>query len=265
MTNFFAALDDSDDERVIAPAPVKEKTKSKKPSKPLEPSKQTNAPRKNGHGDRKTKKGRAPVRDGKRQYDRRSGTGRGREIKKGGGGARNWGSDKDAAKKAEHSASAEKAAAEADDSKLKSDEITEEAPEAEPEPKEVEPVTFSLDEYLAEKAKIQSSNDLFAPKEAKVLESEFAGKAVAAKEADELYFGAGGGKKLRKKNKEKKEVEKLIPSFKVSTPQRPDDRRDGRRGDRRGGRGNRRDGGRKFDRKPDASIDTNDSSAFPSL
>mmetsp|Transcript_11746 Transcript_11746/g.17244 ORF Transcript_11746/g.17244 Transcript_11746/m.17244 type:complete len:129 (-) Transcript_11746:623-1009(-) len=103
--NFFAALDDSDDEgekpKVVASKPTKqEKAKPAPPAAPVEPSKPNR--RKPPHGDRNTKGGRGsrpPARDGKRQYDRRSGTGRGKEIKKGGGGARNWGSDKNDAKK----------------------------------------------------------------------------------------------------------------------------------------------------------------------
>ncbi len=45
--------------------------------------------------------GRIPAHDGKRAYDRQSGTGCGKEIKKEGGGGHNWGSEKINAKKAE--------------------------------------------------------------------------------------------------------------------------------------------------------------------
>merc|ERR1712071_705902 len=83
--------------------PKVKKEKADRQKAVIEPSKPN--PRRQKHDDRNTKsgRGRPPARDGKRTYDRRSGTGRGREIKKGGGGGRNWGSDKNVTKKNEGS------------------------------------------------------------------------------------------------------------------------------------------------------------------
>ena len=121
---------------------------------------------------------------------------------------------------------------------------------------------------MAEKAKIRSDNELFAPKEEKKVENEFNGKAVVKNE-EEDYFGLGAGKKLRKKNKDKKEVETVVANFRVVKPERSDDRDVGRRGDRRGGRGSdgRRGGrGRGGEKKSKGtSVNVLDASAFPSL
>jgi hypothetical protein len=146
------------------------------------------------HGDRNTKHGRggrAPPRDGKRAYDRRSGTGRGKEVKKGGGGARNWGSDKEQAKKAE--GAIDEAAVEE-----KVEEEVEVAPEPEPEP---EDNTMTFAEYMASKKKASDDSNAAALK----VDNEFSGKAGLKKE-EEDFFGGGGGKakKNKKKNAEKK-------------------------------------------------------------
>ena len=85
-SNFFAALDDSGDEgNSKKAAPAKKAASAKDAS-----AKKDSGKARNANNDRNTKGGRGPrppARDGKRQYDRRSGTGRGKEIKKGGGGA----------------------------------------------------------------------------------------------------------------------------------------------------------------------------------
>ena len=131
---------------------------------------------------------------------------------------------------------------------------------------------------MSEKARIQADNELLAPKEGKkVDDSEFAGKEATAVQVDGEYFGLGGLKKPRKKNKEKKEKEVLVPSFRVSNPNpsndrdrenRGKDRRDGRRGDRRGrGGDNRRGGGRDGGGKKaqETAVNVADTSAFPAL
>ena len=148
------------------------------------------------HGDRNTKHGRggrAPPRDGKRAYDRRSGTGRGKEVKKGGGGARNWGSDKEQAKKAEGAVNEAAIEEKPEDSEAGAAEV---APEPEPEP---EDNTMTLAEYMSTKAKVSEDDN------AKTVDNEFSGKAGLKKE-EEDFFGGGGGKskKNKKKNAEKK-------------------------------------------------------------
>mmetsp|Transcript_25981 Transcript_25981/g.62386 ORF Transcript_25981/g.62386 Transcript_25981/m.62386 type:complete len:310 (+) Transcript_25981:339-1268(+) len=237
MSNFFAALDDSDNEG-HNPAPAV--TKKKAPKKEVvEPSKVDKRPNK---GDRNTKGGRGgrpPARDGKRTFDRRSGTGRGKEMKKGGGGGHNWGSDQNDAKKAEGPVTEGK-----EDANTPTEEATagkEEATEKETAPvveeKEPEPEednTMSYEEYLAQKATPES--DAFKPIDSREVENEFAGKA-SSKKVSEDFLVMGGGKQPRKKGSGKKEKETLVMDFKIKSAIGG--------GDDRGDRGGRKDGGRR--------------------
>lgn len=272
--NSFALLDDSDDEsppKVVAP-PKKEN----KPTKPVvNKDKERRRPNNN---DRNTKggKGPRPARDGKRTYDRRSGTGRGKEIKKGGGGGRNWGSDKDEARKNE--GPVDEAAPAAVVEAVVEEVVAE--PEPEPEP---EDVTMTMEEFLASKSSKAAGDDLFGAKKERTADdvaNDFSGKeAHVAVEGDFLVMGSG--KSLRKKSN-KKEVQKLDLNFKIasasdSRPRRDDDDRRGGRGGRggrgrdgdrrrndgrgrgRGGRGGKRTGGR------GGGLKVDDANAFPSL
>jgi plasminogen activator inhibitor 1 RNA-binding protein len=274
MSNFFAALDDSDNEGK-APAPAITKKKAAPKKEVVEPSKVEKRPNK---GDRNTRGGRnqrPPARDGKRQYDRRSGTGRGREVKKGGGGGHNWGSNQNDAKKAEGpvtEGNEEANTPEETATEEKAEEEVEEQPEPEPED-----TTMSYEEYLATKAK--PDTEAFAALEIREVENEFAGKAASKKE-EEDFMMMGSGKQLKKKGTGKKEKQTLDLGFKVKGNDRGGDDRGGRRdgGRRDGGRrdGGRRDGGRGGDRggrsrgnrgggRGGKGLDTNDASAFPSL
>lgn len=256
--NAFAILDDSDDERPKVAAPSA-------------PAKRDEGARRTNNNDRNTKGGRGPreAREGKRTYDRRSGTGRGKETKKGGGGARNWGSDKQEAKKAEGHVDENQVG------ESPADVVEEPAVE---EVVEEEDNTMTLEEYLAAK-KGNAGDSLFGSKKERSIETEndFAGKEPAKfVEEDFLVLGAG---KAQKKKKEKKEVQKLDLNFRVASgdkPSRDDDRRGGRggrsgrgdrgRGDRGGrgrGRGERRSGGRGGGRG--RGINVQDANAFPSL
>ncbi len=189
--------------------------------------------KKPSNNDRNTKfgrGGRAPVRDGKRAYDRQSGTGRGKEIKKGGGGAHNWGNEKNPAEltaEAQEVATGEEAAP-----------VVVEDVEPEPEP---EDNTLSYEEYLAQKAR--PDHEAFAPlKERSAAEEDFFNKAAAkAKAEEEEYFSTG--KQKRKGGKGKKEEEEgdkpvVELGFRVESGSANDR---GGRGGRGGGRG--RDGG----------------------
>lgn len=235
MSNFFAALDDSDNEG-NAPAPAV--TKKKAPKKEVvEPSKVEKRPNK---GDRNTKGGRGgrpPARDGKRTFDRRSGTGRGKEMKKGGGGGHNWGSDQNDAKKAEGPVTEgnEDVNTPTEEATAEKVEATEEtapvAEEKEPEPEEDK--TLSYEEYLAQKARPDS--EAFKPLESREIENEFAGKA-SSKKVSEDFLVMGGGKQPKKKGAGKKEKETLVLDFKIKSSIGGDDR---------GDRGGRRDGGRR--------------------
>ena len=195
-------------------------------------------------GDRNTKHGRggrAPARDGKRAYDRRSGTGRGKETKKGGGGARNWGSDKNEARQNEgHVEEGAEAPADAkdpvgDDTERNEEPAVEEEPEPEPEP---EDNTMSYEEYMASKA--DPDNAAFAPVKEREVEDQFSGLKLAKKEEVEEFMVMGGGKQKKPKQKKNNTKTTLTPAFRVK---RSDDgeRREGGRG--RGGRDGRGRGG----------------------
>ncbi|KAL7488647.1 hypothetical protein ACHAW6_014244 [Cyclotella cf. meneghiniana] len=282
MSNFFAALDDSGDEGKAKAAPVASKKKENKKPEVVEPSKVETRP--NKHDNRHTKGGRSsppPPREGKRTFDRRSGTGRGREISKGGGGGHNWGSDKDEAKKAEGPVAEgqEEAVVVAEENgddngeKEEKDAVVEEPKEPEPEDK-----TLSYEEYLATKSRPDSA--AFKPLEERTVENEFAGKSVSRKETED-FLVMGGGKQPKKKGQKKEEKEKLVLDFKVKSaigdergPRRDgrrdgegrggggrDGRRDGRRDRGRGG-GGRGSGGRGGGGR---GLDATDPNAFPSL
>ena len=153
------------------------------PCEPVHSRRQTNNDRNTKHG----RGGRAPARDGKREYDRRSGTGRGKEIKKGGGGARNWGNDKTEAKKMEGKIDEEAVEKPTEEAEVAVEEPEVVEPEPEPEPDN----TMTLAEYMAAKQQ---------KKEEKVREvdNEFAGKA-AAKKVEEDFLVMGEEKAKKKK------------------------------------------------------------------
>ncbi|GMH48794.1 hypothetical protein TL16_g00375 [Triparma laevis f. inornata] len=97
VSNFFAALDSSDDENE-SPAPVAVSKSKKTGSKPkpvkeiVEPSKK---PQRDNDKKHKDAKHNSKGKGGGRDFDRKSGTGRGKEVSKGGAGGKNWGSDRD--------------------------------------------------------------------------------------------------------------------------------------------------------------------------
>jgi len=183
----------------------------------------------------------------------------------GGGGARNWGSDKNEAKKLEGRINEEdEIAPVADGEENPADAAAEEEP-----PKEDNTMTFA--DYMASKGK----------KEEAVLretKDEFAGFTAAAKGEEESFMQMAGGKK--KKDKKKKQVEKasIDLGFRAAKPNNDGggrgDRRDGRgrgRGDRRDGRGRGRGGrggrgsGRGRGGKKPQGLNVQDEGAFPSL
>jgi len=254
MSNFFAALD-SDDEGPPKVAPKKKEV----PKAPIaEPSRQTD--RRTGSrqpgNDRNTKGGRGqksqPVRDGKRQFDRRSGTGRGKEGKKDGAGARNWGSDKNDARRAEGAVQegAEASVLEGGEKAPKADEevaggdaetaeveAPKEEKKVEEEPVEVEEVTISYEEYLLTKKNPDSV--AFKSLQVKELESnDFADKQSKVYKEEE-FLNMGGTKQPRKKGGKKGEKPTVAVGFRHARPESDE----GRGGDRREGGGDRREGG----------------------
>lgn len=265
-SNFFAALDDSDNEDKAAPPVAKKKSTSAPKKTVVEPSDVEKRPNKNDRNTRNGRNSRPPARDGKRQYDRRSGTGRGREMKKGGGGGHNWGSDQNDAKKAEGPVTeGDEDANTPEQTDVDADVNAVEEQVEEKEPKFVDN-TISYEEYLETKAKPDSV--AFKPLEMReITENEFTGKC-GVKKAEEEFLVMGGGKSLRRKGSGKKEKETLVMDFKVKGAISNDrgGRRDGGRRD--SGRNGRSDRGGKRDRDLRSSggnLDTNDASAFPTL
>lgn len=270
--NFFAALDDSGDE---APAPAKTVAKKREPKSSNKPDSSSAVSSRRPNNDRNTKHGRGgrnSPRDGKRAYDRRSGTGRGKEIKKGGGGARNWGSDKADAKKMEGTINEDEVKEDVP-SELPAEENAETGAEETPVEEKPEEKTMTFAEYMASKGKKEE----VAGRET---EDEFKGVSAATKvETDFLVMG--GAK--QKKNKKKKDGEKktVEVGFRVANPNsgrgdRDHDRDRGGRGGRGGrGRGGGRDGrgrdgrgrgrGRGGRGGRSSGINVQDETAFPSL
>ncbi|OEU22522.1 hypothetical protein FRACYDRAFT_267303 [Fragilariopsis cylindrus CCMP1102] len=275
MSNPFAALDDSGDEAPKAPKTKAVAKDTKK--KVVEASKPD--PR-NTH-DRNTKHGRGgrpPPRDGKREFDRRSGTGRGKEIKKGGGGARNWGSDKNEAKKMEGRINENEVVATKKEGGDEESKPTDSPKEAEPE--KVVDNTISYSDYVASKGKKEE----VAQRE---IENAFKGVTVAVS-VEESFMVMGGAK--QKKIKKKKDAEKktIDVGFRVTSSNTEESSRGGDRGrdeSRGGGRGGRGRGGRgrgegrgrggrggrgsskgpsSSNKKP-SGINVQDENAFPSL
>jgi len=213
--------------------------------------------------------GRGTGRGGRREFERKSGTGRGKEIKKGGGGARNWGSDKNEARTAEGSIT---------------EGINEESPDISEEKAE-EPIveevdnTISYEEYM--KQKTTPNNEAFADREVRTVENEFS--SVQAKEiGKEEDFLVMKGMKQQKKKEKTKEKKTIDVGFRSAPINHNDDRRDGRgsrnpakgeRGGRREARGGRGRGRGNSERRGNsrgnsnrgAEFNTMDSNAFPSL
>lgn len=219
--------------------------------------------------------------------------------------SRNWGSEKNEARKAEghiddeqkltaFEEGDEEAAAANDNNneENKEEEIDEEALKAAEEEaerrrkeEEEEAKKMTYEEYLAKKSEEQKDSEAFRELEVKELENnEFAGVKPKVVHKGDDFLVMGGGKSLRKKgNKADKEATKIVPSFRVAdSSSGKRDRRDGDRrgGDRRGGdrrsrgdRGDRRDGrgGRGGgDRRSGGysnkkEIDVGDMNSFPSL
>jgi len=264
MSNFFAALEDSGDE-VEQPKPKsksKEIVVSNKNDRKSNLSssnkaefdrsrsdhhRQQERAKKSSSGQRS---GRSAPREGKRAYDRRSGTGRGREIKKSGGGARNWGSDKNDARHAE--GMFEGGSREEDEDKMKSsdtngadvnqDEDISESVEgalsnvdlnADEETQPKEDKTMTYEEYLEERDSKRAESEAFKPLDVKEYEDDaFAGFAVKTKSGleDETFIATGNRvKQPKKKNKIKAKNEKnkkIVPSFRVQDPNNSRRRRD---------------------------------------
>jgi len=194
----------------------------------------------------------------KREYDRRSASGRGKEVHRGGRGPFGAGNVKQEAQDAEKDPLSAEPEIEVLDQAAP--EVTEEpaspepaawtadgtwAPEAaEPQPeKEPEPVVFSLDEYAERQKDARSS--LLAKVESRpervVEASAYAGLVTVVK--DELEDDRGAARNQR--DKERKQQQLLDVSFKFQAPAADRDPRDrdGRKDGRGSGGGRGRGGG----------------------
>ena len=199
-----------------------------------------------------------------RQFERHSGTGRGREIKKGGAGGRNWGKPGD----------------EAAPLPTTTPEPTEVPADEEPAPVEEDP-SLTLEQYEALKA-AKRSGEAFQQKEARKVTSTIEGKAYKKGEddGDDVYIKLGEDQEKKKsahtKQQKAKQVFEIDFNFRDASADAPP-RRGRSEGGRGGGsfRGSRDDsrrggaprGGRGGRPAPGGagSINTADQSAFPKL
>lgn len=287
--NIYAALDSDDEDtprvskKVTPPPsapvalnkPAAGNKKSANKKTPLGDKKETRGPREGGRGQRerveRSEGGRGPRDRGersergrgnrgpRREFERRSGTGRGKEASRQGGGAHNWGNKADPAEQL----------AEADlqeGAKPVSDE--ENAEEVPVEEQEEEEVQLTLDEYL-EKQKSSRSGELFAEVEVRQISNDFTSAMQITKEGKTPDFMDSQYEKVysKKTSGRKKQVITDV-GFRTEKPERFTREFDSSRGGRggrggRGARGNGRTGGRS---NRDANApNVTDMSAFPSL
>lgn len=221
----------------------------------------------------------------KRQFDRKSGTGRGKEVAKGGAGGANWGNDKLEALKAEKHI--------AGDAELP-EEVVEE-PEEAVEPVAPEPTVFTLDEYNRRRAEQgKPKSEAFNEIEIRQVSADFSGLKTKEDDNQDNFIALGAAKAAKAKKEQRSSNKNVVldVAFSAAPTEQPD--RERRGGDRerggRGGRGGRGDGGRgdRGDRprsgrgekghggrgegRPNTRgaprgprVDFNDSNAFPSL
>lgn len=179
----------------------------------------------------------------KREFERRSGTGRGREVAKGGRGAYGAGNAAQDAQEAEKDPNAAEPVVEetGDNAEVVAE------PEVEEEPEEP---TYTLDEYMERRneARAKAAALVGNVKERKVTKdsSEFAGlKSVETVGGEELEYLPGKVSKAEAGRKDQRSTGKntvLDVGFKFDSQQSDGYRKD--RPFRGGGRGDRRDGGR---------------------
>lgn len=167
-------------------------------------------------------------RPGKREFDRHSGTGRGKEIKKQGAGGHNWGKEGEILDDAN-------VGARDDDENANND-----GEEVEPEEEVIE---FSLDEYN-EQLKEKRSGDAFKKLENRSVSSDaIEGKVLKNERNVETNFIMAGGPKEKKNRNRKQGARKGKQlAFEGRIRSENDDGDD--RGGYRSGRGGYRGGGR---------------------
>lgn len=248
--NIYSVLDSDDDEpKVTKQNKAVEKAAPKKPAFEAPIERDPKAGKKEHHS-RHGEKGHhkdgteATGNPRKRQFDRKSGTGRGKEVAKGGAGGANWGNDKLEALNAE-----KHLAGDAVDLLLEEPAV-DAAVEEPVEPIIPEPTVFTFDEYNRRKAeKGQPKGEAFEAVKLREVTADFSG--MKTKEVDtQSDFIALGTAKATKAKKDQRSTSKTVvldTAFTAAPSEQPErERRSDRGGDRdsRGGRGGARGGDR---------------------
>lgn len=192
-------------------------------------------------------------RNGKREFDRRSGTGRGNEVTKGGAGKGGWGNNKDEVKEGQDEVEAEK----------NGDNTVEEEVVEVQEPAEPEVPTYTLDEYLAQRNATKPLGSVFSAVEERKVED------VKLKQGDydlPNFLKLGTSKQKSNAEKNQRATSKTsISDVGFHAAPKEQEERGGKGG--RGGRGAARNAPRagRGASRGQAKVDINDSSAFPKL
>lgn len=253
------------------PAPKKEQTGIAPGEAEVIPTKEKL--RDSGHGSKQKSENRSKNRAGSRNdgrdqknNNRRSGDSEAQQkkVSKGGGGSRNWGNEEAEARAANKGG------------KIENDDYADDngdygnsgEPVAEPEP---EPVTFTLEEYMAQKANERKNEDIFGAIKERAADASVDGKHIEAEEIGD-YVAIGGlkeNKEVKTKKEKSKQVLKIgFLSSETDQQQYNNDRDYKDKNNRDGGhkkthRGHR--GGIHNHQGGRAKFDVMDQSAFPTL
>lgn len=291
--NPFAALESDDEDESFTKVQSNKKTDSKKPTQ-VKQTTTTAAPAVTvnntdkkaagrggaGRGDTRGR-GRGAGRggketgdrakNGKREFDRRSGTGRGTEVAKGGAGKGGWGTNEEeiAAQRRELEEGGEAPTGDKEKEKTPTVEVVE-------EPVEPEVPTFTMDEFLAKRNAERSGSTIFNKVEERKSTDDFSSLKAKSGLVEESFIVLSAGKTKETNGKGQRSSDKTkvtnLGFHAAPKEEYREDRGDrgGRGGDRGGkgggGRGGGRGGGdRRSAPRAGGRVDINDQSAFPSL
>eukprot|EP00924_Labyrinthula_sp_SR-Ha-C_P016650 snap_masked-scaffold_6-processed-gene-10.34-mRNA-1 protein AED:0.29 eAED:1.00 QI:0/-1/0/1/-1/1/1/0/276 len=193
----------------------------------------------------------------KRQYDRRSGTGRGKEGKKQGGGRHNWGKQEE-----QEPIPEEEPKEETEENKEDGEEGEGEETKEEPEKK-----TLTLEEFTKQKEEEKKSYGAGFEELEEFQVDEVQGKEYVKVEKDEDFLSGSNIERKTKTKKGKAKAEKsagIDPALLGFKAPRSDSRGNNYRDRERGRGGYRGRGGKSFPRPPKRDIKV-DEKAFPAL
>jgi len=222
-------------------------------------------PHSEGRGKRRDAEDAPPPR--KREFDRRSGTGRGKEISKNGAGKGNWGNAKEEALEAERAPEVALEETVVVDEEKKEEVVPETTIEQAPET-QVEviqaPPTFTLDEYKARLGQSRLNSDAFGMKSERKVDADFNGLKLNEGH-DDIFIELKSGKSSKNFKKDQRSDSKaIVLDVGFKSDQREFGSKEGGRGRGRGeNRGRGREGRGRAARGH--NLDIHDSSAFPSL